>query len=170
MRRRLETSSAKPPTSGRKSGSPSATRGHTHAPHVLEDVTSIRAGGRRVTKQRALIWNALVHADGRHLSAKEVAEGIPELHQATVYRALDVLVAEGLARRMESNGRALYEIAAEHLHHHVVCTACGAVRHVHDEAVRDALTRVARESGYTLADEELTFSGLCPDCASAPPS
>ena len=74
---------------------------HTHAPHTLADVTSIRAGGRRVTKQRALIWNALVRADGRHLSAKEVAEAIPELHQATVYRALDVLVEEGLARRME---------------------------------------------------------------------
>jgi Fur family ferric uptake transcriptional regulator len=140
-------------------------KAHSHAPHALEDVTSIRAGGRRVTKQRALIWNALVHADGRHLSAKEVAEAIPELHQATVYRALDVLVAEGLARRTEINGRMLYEIAAEHLHHHVVCTQCGVVTHVHDETVRAALQRVARESGYTLADEELTFSGLCPACA-----
>jgi Fe2+ or Zn2+ uptake regulation protein len=141
------------------------TRKHTHAPHVLEDVVSIRAGGRRVTKQRALIWNALVRADGKHLSAKEVAESIPELHQATVYRALDMLVEEGLARRTEIAGRALYEIAAEHLHHHVVCTRCGAVTHVHDEAVRDALRRVTSESGYTLAEEELTFRGLCPACA-----
>jgi len=141
------------------------TRKHTHAAHALEDVTSIRAGGRRVTKQRALIWNALVRADGKHLSAKEVAEGFPELHQATVYRALDMLVEEGLARRTEIAGRALYEIAAEHLHHHVVCTRCGAVTHVHDEAVRDALRRVTSESGYTLAEEELTFRGLCPACA-----
>jgi Fe2+ or Zn2+ uptake regulation protein len=145
-------------------------REHTHATHVLEDVTSIRAGGRRVTKQRALIWNALVQAEGRHLSAKEVAEGIPELHQATVYRALDVLVAEGLARRTEIAGRALYEMAAEHLHHHVVCTECGAVTHVHDETVRAALQRVARESGYALADEELTFSGVCPECATSRPA
>ena len=98
------------------------------------------------------------------------AEAIPELHQATVYRALDVLVEEGLAKRTEIAGRALYEIASEHLHHHVVCTSCGAVRHVHDEAVHNALQRVARESGYALAEEELTFSGLCPGCASAPPS
>jgi Fe2+ or Zn2+ uptake regulation protein len=144
-------------------------KAHTHAPHTIEDVTSIRAGGKRVTKQRALIWNALVRAEGRHLSAKEVAEAIPELHQATVYRALDVLVEEGLARRTEIGGRALYEMAAEHLHHHVVCTRCGAVTHVHDEIVRTALQDVARESGYTLADEELTFSGLCPACAATPP-
>lgn len=146
------------------------TRKHTHAPHALEDVTSIRAGGRRVTKQRALIWNALVRAEGRHLSAREVAEAIPELHQATVYRALDVLVEEGLARSTEIAGRALYEIAAEHLHHHVVCTRCGAVTHVHDDAVRSALQSVARESGYTLAEEELTFRGVCRACAAAPPS
>ena len=88
-----------------------------------------------------------------------------QLHQATVYRALDVLVAEGLARRTEIDGRALYEVAAEHLHHHVVCTSCGAVQHVHDETVRNALQKVARESGYALAEEELTFRGLCPACA-----
>lgn len=145
-------------------------KGHTHARHVPEEVASIRAGGRRVTRQRELVWQVLLHADGRHLSAREVAEALPELHQATVYRALDVLVAERLARRTEIGGRALYELAAEHLHHHVVCTSCGAVRHVHDEAVRGALRDVERESGYRLADEELTFSGLCPDCAAAQPS
>jgi Fur family ferric uptake transcriptional regulator len=146
------------------------TRAHTHAPHALEEVTSIRAGGRRVTRQRALIWNVLVRAEGRHLSARQVAAALPELHQATVYRALDVLVGERLASRTEIDGRTLYEIAADHLHHHVVCTACGEVRHVHDDAVRGALQRVARESGYRLAEKELTFSGLCPACASAPPS
>ena len=138
---------------------------HTHAPHVLADVSSIRAGGRRVTRQRALIWDVLMRSEGRHLSAREVAEASPELHQATVYRALDVLVAEGLARRTEIDGRALYEMAADHLHHHVVCTACGAVAHVHDETVRAALLRVASESGYALAGEELTFRGICPACA-----
>jgi Fe2+ or Zn2+ uptake regulation protein len=142
-------------------------KAHTHAPHVLEDVTSIRAGGRRVTRQRALIWDVLVRANGQHLSAREVANALPELHQATVYRALDVLVAEGLARSTEIDGRALYEIAAEHLHHHVVCTSCGAVRHVHDETVRAALHRVARESGFVLKDEELTFRGVCAACASS---
>jgi Fur family ferric uptake transcriptional regulator len=145
-------------------------KAHTHAPHVLDELTSIRAGGRRVTRQRAQIWDVLVRADGRHLSAREVADALPELHQATVYRALDVLVAEGLARRTEIDGRALYEIAADHLHHHVVCTSCGIVTHVHDETVRAALQRVARASGFLLEDEELTFRGVCPACATSLPA
>jgi Fur family transcriptional regulator, ferric uptake regulator len=143
---------------------------HTHAPRSLADVASIRASGRRVTRQRELIWDALVHAEGRHLSAREVAEAVqaaaPELHQATIYRALDVFVEDGLVRRTElGEGAALFELAAEHRHHHVVCTACGTVVHVHDDALRGALASVESESGYELADTELTFYGRCPACA-----
>jgi Fur family ferric uptake transcriptional regulator len=142
---------------------------HTHAPRSLEDVTAIRGRGRRVTRQRALIWDALVRAEGRHLSAREVADAVrsaaPDLHQATIYRALEMFVEEGLVRKTEfGDGRALYEIAAEHRHHHVVCTSCGAVAHVHDEALRAAFAQVRRESGFELADTELTFYGTCPAC------
>ena len=145
-------------------------RAHTHAPKALGDVAAIRSSGRRVTRQRALIWDALVRADGRHLSAREVAESVqaaaPDLHQATIYRALEVFVADGLVRRTDfGDGRALYEIAHEHRHHHVVCTSCGAVTHVHDEALADARARVERESGFALADTELTFYGTCPACS-----
>jgi Fur family transcriptional regulator, ferric uptake regulator len=142
---------------------------HRHAPRRLEDVASIRGRGRRVTRQRALIWDALLRADGTHLSAREVADAVraaaPELHQATIYRALDLFVDEGLVRRTEfGDGRALYEIAAEHRHHHVVCTSCGAVVHVHDDALRGAFEQVARETGFALGDTELTFYGTCRTC------
>ncbi|HZT44784.1 MAG TPA: Fur family transcriptional regulator, partial [Gaiellaceae bacterium] len=81
------------------------------------------------------------------------------------YRALDVFVEDGLVRRTDfGDGRALYEIAAEHRHHHVVCTACGAVVHVHDDVLQDALRRVARESHFVLADTEVTFYGICAAC------
>jgi Fur family ferric uptake transcriptional regulator len=147
-------------------------RRHTHAPRPLEDVASIRSTGHRVTRQRALIWDVLVRAAGDHLSAREIADAAraaePDLHQATIYRALDVFVEDGLVRRTEfGDGHALYEIAAEHRHHHVVCTSCGTVVHVHDDTLRGALAGVERESGFTLADTELTFFGTCPSCAAA---
>jgi Fur family ferric uptake transcriptional regulator len=142
---------------------------HAHEKRSLEDVVAIRSSGRRVTWQRALIWDALLRADGRHLSAREIAATVqtvaPELHQATIYRTLDVFVDDGLARRTDfGDGRALYEIAADHRHHHVVCTACGTVAHVHDDAVRPSLRRVEDESGFQLSDAELTFYGLCAGC------
>lgn len=143
-------------------------RAHAHPPRSPGEVAELRSRGRRVTRQRAVIWNSLVRAQGRHLSAGEVAEavqaGAPEIHQATVYRALDVFVAEGLARRTELDGRAVFEVAAEHRHHHVVCTDCGTVTHVHDDAVRDALARVEAEAEFELSDAELTFYGRCRSC------
>jgi Fur family ferric uptake transcriptional regulator len=144
-------------------------KAHSHTPRSLDDVGAIRSSGRRVTRQRALIWDALLRAEGRHLSAREIADAVqaaaPDLHQATIYRTLDVFVGDGLVRRTDfGDGCALYETAAEHRHHHAVCTACGAVVHVHDDAVRPALARVESESGFRLSDAELTFYGLCGAC------
>jgi Fe2+ or Zn2+ uptake regulation protein len=139
---------------------------HIHPRRPLEDVTAIRGHGHRVTQQRALIWQALL--DGGHLSAREVADAVrdtaPDLHQATIYRALDVFVEEGLVRKSELGGRNLYEIAAEHRHHHIVCTSCGAVVHVHDKPLRGAFRSLEAESGFALDDRELTFYGTCPPC------
>ena len=53
----------------------------------------------------------------------------------------------------------------EHHHHHVVCSGCGAVAHVHDEAIAAAVACVQAASGYRLERQELTFAGLCPGCA-----
>lgn len=142
---------------------------HTHAPHSLEEVTAIRAHGRRVTWQRTLIWDAL--RTGGHMSAREVCEAVsvaaPELHQATIYRALEIFTEEGLVRRTEIDGRSLYEIASDHRHHHVVCTSCGVVAHVHDKELQGAFVAVERESGFTLGGSEITFYGTCPNCLGA---
>ena len=144
-------------------------RPHTHRARSLDDVSAIRSHGRRVTRQRVLIWDALVRAGDAHLSARQVAQAVravaPDLHQATIYRALDVFVEDGLVRRTDLDRHAVYEVAAEHRHHHLVCSECGAVVHVHDGALRNALARVEVETGFRLADAELTLMGTCEACA-----
>jgi Fe2+ or Zn2+ uptake regulation protein len=131
---------------------------------------AIRARGRRLTTQRAVIWETLVEQSGRHVSAAELADAVgaraPELHRSTVYRTLDVLVSDGLVLRSDLGGdRSYYELASDHAHHHVVCSACGRIAHVHDDAVDAMVARVEAASGFTLARQELTFSGLCPACS-----
>jgi Fur family ferric uptake transcriptional regulator len=133
------------------------------------EVTAIHAPGRRLTRQRALIWEALVENEGGHLSAADVTLAVranaPDLHHATIYRTLDRLVQDGLLRRTDLGaGRSYYELAAEHRHHHVVCASCGAVAHLHEEIVETMFARVEAASGYTLTGTELTFQGRCPAC------
>jgi len=137
-----------------------------HAPGVA----SIRTRGRRLTAQRAAIWDVLVDRGDGHVSAAELAAAVreraPEVHRSTVYRTLEVLVDDGLVLRTDLGGdRSYYELAADHHHHHVVCGGCGEIAHVHDEAVAAAVACVQAASGYVLARQELTFAGLCPACA-----
>lgn len=134
---------------------------HRHEPPPAE---ALRAPGRRITRQRRLIWSALVAEPDAHLSADEIA-GRAGLDPSTVYRTLDLLVREGFVNRTDLGvGRAFYEPVREHAHHHVVCERCGAVAHVHDDALGDLRARVERASGYALSASDVSFFGLCPSC------
>src|SRR4051812_45490370 len=132
----------------------------------------LSARGRRLTRQRRMIWEVLSSRLDAHLSAREVTERVraevPSVTPSTVYRTLDVLVEAGLALRTDLGGdRVFYEPAHEHPHHHLVCERCGAVAHVHDEVLGDLAERVEASSGYALTGRELTLFGTCPDCRPA---
>jgi Fe2+ or Zn2+ uptake regulation protein len=143
---------------------------HSHA--LPEGDAVLRARGRRLTRQRRMIWDVLAAEPDRHLSVQDVCDRVraqvPSVTPSTVYRTLDVLVDAGLALRTDlGEDRVFYEAAHEHPHHHLVCERCGAVRHVHDDALGDLAARVERTSGYALAGREITLFGICPDCRGA---
>jgi Fur family transcriptional regulator, ferric uptake regulator len=141
--------------------------GHDHVPGSGPE--ALRSHGRRLTRQRQAIWDALTAEPDTHLSADEIVErvrlGLPDVNPSTVYRTLDLLVDEGLVVRSELGGdRAYYEPATEHAHHHVVCERCGAVVHVHDDVFRYLGRRVEKASGYELGSRPITLFGVCPAC------
>jgi len=144
---------------------------HQHATPV--GPVALRTRGRRLTRQRQLIWDALVAEPDRHLSAEElvahVQQRLPRVNPSTIYRTLDLLVEERLVRRTELGAdRAYYEPAREHPHHHVICERCGAVVHIHDEDLGPLKRRVHAATGYALGDAEISLFGLCPTCRRAP--
>ena len=130
----------------------------------------LRAKGRRLTRQRALIWATLTAEPEHHLSADDVVERVraelPQVNASTIYRTLDLLVAEGLVLPTDLGGdRAYYDPAHEHAHHHVVCERCGAVEHLHDEQLGDLRERIRAGTGFALGSGEFTLFGLCAACA-----
>lgn len=139
---------------------------HVHEPTGPD---ALRQRGRRITRQRRLIWDALVEHPDTHLSADDIVARVrshmTKVDPSTVYRTLDLLEREGLVRRTNLGAdRAFYEPASDHLHHHVVCEQCGAVVHLHDDAVGDVRERVESASGYALSRTDMSFYGLCPSC------
>ncbi len=151
---------------------PSKPRPHAHVHEPSAGPSELRAKGRRLTRQRELIWQALANEPDRHLSAEDVVQlvraDLPQVNPSTVYRTLELLVEEGLLLRTDLGGdRAYFEPAREHAHHHLVCERCGAVQHLHDEELGDLRLRIERGSGFAVGSAEITFFGLCRACRAA---
>lgn len=127
----------------------------------------LRARGYRMTPQRMAILHVLHHT-GRHLSPVEVYEEarqeLPSLTETTVYRTLEFLAENGLARQaLTGKGHLHYEIA-RHEHHHLICRGCGNEMEVEHELIKSMYQTLETESGYKLTDSHLTFFGLCTNC------
>ncbi|MGI8439333.1 MAG: Fur family transcriptional regulator [Thermoleophilaceae bacterium] len=142
---------------------------HGHRHPAPTGPTLLRERGRRLTRQRRLIWEAFLADPDGHLSAEDVVAWVraqlSTVNPSTIYRTLELLVEEGLVRRTDLGAdRTFFELAREHLHHHVVCARCGAVVHVHDEVLGDLGGRLEAAAGYTLGGGELTIPGVCPAC------
>jgi Fur family ferric uptake transcriptional regulator len=130
---------------------------------------NLRRSGRRLTRQRRVIWDVLLAEPEEHLSAEDIVERVhfrlPSMNASTVYRTLEILVHDGLLLRTDLGGdRAYYELVREHRHHHVVCERCGKVTHLHEETLGDLPTRIEKDSGYQLGEREISFFGTCGSC------
>jgi Fe2+ or Zn2+ uptake regulation protein len=135
-----------------------------------EYASQLRSRGFRMTPQRMAILHVLQHA-GTHLSPGEIYQEarreLPGITEPTVYRTLDFLAENGLARPSHSgNGHFTYQIAGED-HHHIVCRKCGSQLEVEHALLENLYQTLEKASGYRNIDSHLTFFGVCPECASA---
>jgi Fur family ferric uptake transcriptional regulator len=129
----------------------------------------LRARGWRMTSQRRVVAEVL---DGEHvhLTADEVharaADRLPEIARATVYNTLGELVAIGEVIEVATDGRAKrYDPNARRPHEHLVCSVCGTIRDVHPAGDPLADLPPGERFGFTVTTAEITYRGLCPDCA-----
>jgi len=120
----------------------------------------------RTTRQRTAIGRILDEADRPMTAAELLTQArseLPRLGQATVYRTLKDLIAQGEAVLVEIPGAVpCYERAHRGHHHHFHCTVCAKVFEV-DACVSGIETLVPR--GFTLERHEIILAGRCDRCA-----
>jgi Fur family ferric uptake transcriptional regulator len=134
-----------------------------HATQTLQDL------GYRLTPQRTLVWDVL-RTGGGHMSAEDICGQVqkqfPHVNISTVYRTLELLVELRLVRETHLGPtKRFFEVEEEVPHHHLVCEACGAVAHIHDEDLGDLQRLLADGQGFTA--KQLTIFGLCAACRGA---
>jgi Fur family peroxide stress response transcriptional regulator len=131
--------------------------------------TARRRRNRSTQRERILAW---LRATDSHPTAAEIHAAllpqIPRLSLATVYRNLDVLVADGRIEAVPGAGAALRYDANPAAHHHFVCEDCGRIRDLYGPRSRNLARRLAREQGLHATRVHIDFYGRCPACLQAP--
>jgi Fur family transcriptional regulator, stress-responsive regulator len=127
----------------------------------------LRSRGRRVTRQRLAVLNAVEHSP--HSDAEDVAAAVraelPDITVQSVYVVLSDLTETGLLRRIElPRNPARYETRVADNHHHAVCTGCGRIEDV-DCAVGHAPCLTPSDThGMAIQIADVLYQGLCADC------
>ncbi|MEV8531559.1 Fur family transcriptional regulator [Streptomyces sp. NPDC051211] len=128
----------------------------------------LRERGWRMTAQRRVVAEVL---DGEHvhLTADEVLERaaarLPEISRATVYNTLGELVSLGEVVEVSTGRAKRYDPNAHRPHQHLVCSGCGTIRDVRPAGDPLADLPASERFGFTVSQAEVTYRGVCPDCA-----
>ncbi len=132
----------------------------------------LRTDGQRYTAQRRAIVERL-EAEEQPLTIPQLLAREPDLAQSSAYRNLAVLERAGVVHRIVTSDEfARYELAEDltRHHHHLICSACGAVTDFEvsdtvEHELEGALARVARRAGFTVRTHRLDLVGTCADCS-----
>jgi len=117
-----------------------------------------------MTKQRKLVLN-IVENSCEHLTAEEVffiaKQEMPNIALGTVYRNLNILVEDGMLRRLSIAGHPDRFDNVRVEHEHLVCKNCGKLKDFKIEGVKEMLTKVA---GTPIENYELNAYYICEEC------
>lgn len=126
--------------------------------------------GAQFTRLRKAVFQQL-HESPEGLKAYAILEQMrvhfPSSTPATVYRALEFLIAQGLAHRLPGHNlftACRMDHTAMHLCLFLVCPSCKSVTEVKDDELTHTLERCLHRAGYCLENGGVELSAYCPDC------
>jgi Fur family transcriptional regulator, ferric uptake regulator len=143
------------------------------APLVFTDLAdaigALRAAGLRISTPRRLVLEALFAADGP-VSAADLAREL-SLDESSVYRNLEVLEQLGVARHVHlGHSPGLYALVSDEVVEYLYCERCAKVTTVAPSRLDTIRGQIRAEFGYSARFTHFAIVGLCPDCATEPPS
>lgn len=139
---------------------------HDWAPEQAAD--ALRAYGCRVTQPRVAVLRALLDTGGT-VDAPTLTQQAqvhqPGIHEATVYRTVNVLSEVGIASHVHAgHGPSLVRLAGDE-QLVAVCQDCGAIEPVPAAAVRDLVEATAEANGFVIEPRHFALEGVCAYCA-----
>ena len=123
---------------------------------------NLKDAGLKVTLPRLKVLQVLESAEPHHLSAEDVYKHLLETDDsvglATVYRVLTQFQAAGIVDRHNfDDGHAVYELADQEHHDHMVDIDTGIVTEFVNEGIETLQREIVEAHGYQLVDHELVL-------------
>ena len=130
--------------------------------------------GARLTAVRrkilGLVWQSHTPVGAYDLLAR-LNRGGGKVAPITVYRALDFLMAQGLVHRIASLNAYVgcahvdpKKAGHDHAAQFLICKGCGTAAELESPALRRALAKAVSGRGFTVDQQIVEISGLCPHC------
>jgi Fur family transcriptional regulator, zinc uptake regulator len=155
----------------------SQSAAHRHASHSnrsdLANVaeTRLTGAGEQWTALRASVFAALASYD-RPVSAYDVTDAVSaavgrRIAANSVYRILDLFVANNVASRVESANAFIANAHPDCPHDCIflLCDGCGLTTHVDDDRITGDVRAAASAAGFKPLRPVVEVRGLCQSCA-----
>lgn len=130
----------------------------------------LQSRGMRNTEQRRVLLD-VVFSNHDHFDADSLLDKLPRkgtkgyVSRPTVYRTLTEFVDAGLLRKIELEGRAVYEHDYGYPEHdHLYCEKCERLIEFQNKELRELLLQVAAEQRFQMKGHRLMIQGVCEDC------
>jgi Fur family ferric uptake transcriptional regulator len=135
-------------------------------------IDALENAGYRLTGPRRALADLIAGRAGTTFTAAELVAEVRGrrlgIGRATVFRAIDLLVALGAVERVDlQNGDHAYVACVPTHHHHIICARCARSVEIGDLGLGAVAREVARRTGYRVDEHRLELFGLCPDCQRA---
>jgi len=130
--------------------------------------------GVRLTASRRNVLELLCQSE-KPLSAYDILDRMPVTGKKpappTVYRALDFLLQQGLAHKIESLHAFVGCAHPEHPHcsQFLICSDCGLVSEVENDAISNSLRHAEKAMGFTTQRPVVELLGVCANCTAQQP-
>lgn len=126
----------------------------------------LRKSGYKATPPRIAIIT-MFKKSREPLSAQQIADALPRIDQATVYRTLKSFKEKGIIRPVDlRHNHAHYEFVDAADHHHIICLRCGRIENVEHHGVGEMERTILQNAKHftKIKQHTLEFYGICKSC------
>ncbi len=128
--------------------------------------------GVRLTPQRRAVLALLLASDkplGAYEILEQMREQIDKPAPPMVYRALDFLLEQGFAHKLESLHAYIGCNHPDHPHvsQFLICTQCGLVDELDNSAISQGINQAEEQRGFRTQKPVIELLGTCARCTSS---